>query len=451
MDFSKLSDQQIEIATKVAKEAERQGINPDFVLAMVMQESQFDQGAKSNKGAIGVMQLMPKTAAGLGVDPYDVDENIKGGISYIKQLVKNKNIGNDPIKVLMGYNAGPGTPFLKSGDVKDLPEETIDHVFKVTDFSGGNLPTVTFGQDDLPKDDEEKKAEAEDTVAAQADEGERLGSSRTADIPGEAEQTRKALGVIGGVAGTGTTAAIETTKKLAPLVPNLINQMTGQGVNPAKPVTRASLQRYLNSQLAENLRLPLSELEKVTGGQKIRTMSEVQTALKALQEVKSERVAKETTGMRRPIYTTTPGRPAVDLSKYETKPAGPVRQAVRRELQTAGDVVKSVLPSVGRVGIGGLGAANAMMQGYDAWEMAQKLKAMNDPSWVDYARLATKTMATVGGGLSMLPFAPTQAAGLALQAPEMGIEAYEFFKNRPRGGLPADEKMTVDAMGNPVQ
>lgn len=307
-----------------------------------------------------------------------------------------------------------------------------------------------------PPEEKKEAAEADTTLAAQADEGERLGSSRTADIPGEAEQTRKALGVIGGVAGTGTTAAIETTKKLAPLVPNLINTMTGQGVNPAKPVTRASLQRYLNSQLAENLRLPLSELEKVTGGQKIRTMSEVQTALKALQEVKPERVGKPvsvdpTTGMQRKIYTTTPGRPAVDLSKYETKPAGPVRQAVRRELQTAGDVVKSVLPSVGRIGIGGLSAANAMMQGYDAWEMAQKLKAMNDPSWVDYARLATKTMATVGGGLSMLPFAPTQAAGLALQAPEMGIEAYEFFKNRPRGGLPADERMTVDAMGNPVQ
>jgi hypothetical protein len=307
-----------------------------------------------------------------------------------------------------------------------------------------------------PPEEKKEEAAADATVAAQADKGDRLPPGRNADIPGEAEQTRDALGVIGGIAGTGTTAAIETTKKLAPLVPNLINTMTGQGVNPAKPVTRASLQRYLNSQLAENLKLPLSELEKVTGGQKIRTMSEVQTALKALQEVKPERVGKPvsvdpTTGMQRKIYSTTPGRPAVDLSRYETKPAGPVRQALRRELQTAGDVVKSVLPSVGRVGVGGLSAANAMMQGYDAWEMAQKLKAMNDPSWVDYARLATKTMATVGGGLSMLPFGYTQAIGLGLQAPEMGIEAYEYFKNRPQGGLPADETMTVDAMGNPVQ
>lgn len=313
-----------------------------------------------------------------------------------------------------------------------------------------------------PPEEKKEEAEADSTVAAQVDEGDRLPPGKTSDIPGEAEQTRKALGVIGGVAGTGTTAAIETTKKLAPLVPNILGRVAGNAPGPTTVMSRAGLQAYLNGSIAPNLRLSLSELEKVSKVGKIRTMSEVQQALKAIQAVEEKRATKpmvkmvpgrpgvfEQTG--RFTTSTTPAKPPVDLSRYEIKQTGPVRQAIGRELQTAGEVGKAVLPSVGRIGIGGLSAANAMMQGYDAWEMAQKLKAMNDPSWVDYARLATKTMATVGGGLSMLPFAPTQAAGLALQAPEMGIEAYEFFKNRPQGGLPADETMTMDAMGNPVR
>lgn len=211
MDFSKLSDQQIEIATKVAKEAERQGINPDFVLAMVMQESQFNQGAKSDKGAIGVMQLMPKTAKGLGVDPYDVDENIKGGISYIKQLVKNKNIGNDPIKVLMGYNAGPGTPFLESGNVKDLPEETINHVLKVADFSGGELPTVIFGQDqDKPYTVPELPKASEDNKSVIADQGE-----KTKDEESYVPLSVPIAGAAGFGLGAGTGTAAGTLKAKA--------------------------------------------------------------------------------------------------------------------------------------------------------------------------------------------------------------------------------------------
>jgi hypothetical protein len=144
MDLSKLTDDQLEIAKKVAAEAEKQGLNPGFVLPMVMAESGFNPKAVSKAGALGVMQLMPNTAKTLDVDPNDVDQNIQGGIKFLKKLIENKNIGNDPNKVLMGYNAGPNTKFFETGKLEDLPDETLNHIVKVSNFYGGNLPTPSF-------------------------------------------------------------------------------------------------------------------------------------------------------------------------------------------------------------------------------------------------------------------------------------------------------------------
>lgn len=208
MDFSKLTDDQLAIAEKVAAEAQRQGINPDFVLAMVMQESGFNPKAISKKGAIGVMQLMPDTAKGLDVDPNDVDQNIRGGVKLIKQLTQNKNIGNDPHKVLMGYNAGPGTKFLKTGNVEDLPDETIDHVLKIADLSGGNLPKVSFaGAKEEPPAEEPAKTE-EAKVPDVPSEGKPL--AKVAE--GKEEPKKRELSVpMSAIAGAGLGAGAGTS------------------------------------------------------------------------------------------------------------------------------------------------------------------------------------------------------------------------------------------------
>jgi hypothetical protein len=145
MDLSKLTDKQLEIAIKVAEAAQRNGLNPDFVLPMVMIESRFDPAAVSPKGAMGVMQLMPDTAKSLNVDPNNVDQNIDGGIRLLKELIQNPKIGNDPYKVLAGYNASTETrnKFYASGDLSVLPDETINHMIKVSELYGGELPKVS--------------------------------------------------------------------------------------------------------------------------------------------------------------------------------------------------------------------------------------------------------------------------------------------------------------------
>ena len=75
------------IAQMVAAEAQRQGVSPKLAVAIATQESSLRQRIISPTGAIGVMQLMPSTAAYLGVNPYDVTSNVRGGVLLLKQLL----------------------------------------------------------------------------------------------------------------------------------------------------------------------------------------------------------------------------------------------------------------------------------------------------------------------------------------------------------------------------
>lgn len=340
-----------------------------------------------------------------------------------------------------------------------FPDNAIDGLFSA-------IKSFESGTWNKPDDKKEGKDDAAQ-VASTSDESGRVEPGNVSDVPGGSSDIKPALGVVGGGAGLGTATTIETTKKVAPLLPNIINALApGREVNPNLPQSRMSLQRYLNSQIAPNLKLPLSELEKVSGAGKIRTMSEVQNALKAIQAVEEKKVAKpmvklvpgrpgvfEQTGQVR--TSTTPGRPGVDLTPYEMKATGPVRQAVGRELATVGEVGRAVAPSVGKIALGGLGGASAVMSGYDAYELSKKIeedkrRGIKHETYMgltpDEWRLASKTAATLGGGLSMMPFGITQLGGLALSAPELGMSIYDWYKNRgktespaaPRsGGLPA--------------
>ena len=114
----------------IRQAAQEQGIDPALYRSLIMAESSGNANAVSPKGAMGYAQLMPATAAELGVDPSDPAQNLKGGAMYLRQMLERFK---DPKLALAAYNAGPANVEKYNG----IPPfaETQNYVSKVL---GGN-------------------------------------------------------------------------------------------------------------------------------------------------------------------------------------------------------------------------------------------------------------------------------------------------------------------------
>lgn len=328
-----------------------------------------------------------------------------------------------------------------------FPENALNGLAKaVTSFEGG-----TWQQ----PQDEEKAPESPAPAAG----------APAAEVPAgtsEFAQSHIPEAIIGGTLGAKVAGTFEAGKQLAPLLPNFVNQALKIPVNPDRELTRGGLQRYLNSQLAPNIRLPLGELEKVSGIKKVRTMSEVQQALETIKEVpevKGTKPVYKPAGIGSKVLIDTgkvtpysiPGRPALDLTPYEYKPS--LMGTATSQAKNAGEAVKGALPSIGRVGVGVLGGALAGKQLYDAVDQYQK---DGEGLHIPTGRNAAQFASSLGGALSTLPFGATQGVGLALQAPQLAYEGYDALMDLNKRRKAAtredvDRMLTnVDAMGNPI-
>jgi soluble lytic murein transglycosylase-like protein len=122
-DVEGIYDEAIESA------AATHGVRPELVRAVIQVESGFNPRARSHVGAMGLMQLMPATAAELGVDnPWDPVQNIHGGVAYLGSLIRQFG---DEVLALAAYNAGPGA-VNRYGQRVPPYRETRDYVQKIT-------------------------------------------------------------------------------------------------------------------------------------------------------------------------------------------------------------------------------------------------------------------------------------------------------------------------------
>jgi soluble lytic murein transglycosylase-like protein len=111
----------------LADAAQAYGIDPAFVRSVAQIESGLRQAAISPKGAIGLMQLMPETAADLHVDPKEASGNASGGARYLRELLLRYH--GDSVRALAAYNAGPGAVQKYNG--APPYEETRRYIVKV--------------------------------------------------------------------------------------------------------------------------------------------------------------------------------------------------------------------------------------------------------------------------------------------------------------------------------
>ena len=120
----------------IEEHAARNVVSADLVRALIQAESAFNPRAVSPKGAMGLMQLMPATAAEHGVlDPFNPAENIRAGVRYLKQLLVSYE-GRVEL-ALAAYNAGPGAVKKYGGKVPPY-RETQNYVARIQNTGGGH-------------------------------------------------------------------------------------------------------------------------------------------------------------------------------------------------------------------------------------------------------------------------------------------------------------------------
>ncbi|WP_431785778.1 phage tail tape measure protein [Paenibacillus lactis] len=141
-------------AKVINKYANEYGVDPYLIAAIIQKESSFNSKAVSSAGAQGLMQLMPKTAKGLGVkNSFDPEQNIKGGVSHFARLLEK--YGGDTELALYAYNAGESNvdKWKKNGQINNIPfKETREYApavlanyQKLKGNSGTRLTTTVSG------------------------------------------------------------------------------------------------------------------------------------------------------------------------------------------------------------------------------------------------------------------------------------------------------------------
>lgn len=237
-----------DVDSAINEMAEKYNLDPALLAAMAEQESGFNQSAKSEAGAMGIMQLMPSTAEGLGVDPSDLRGNLEGGAKYLRQMLDKYD--GDVEKALAAYNAGPGSLDSVNGDISQLSGETQKYVPSVMErynkfknksgggiSSSGNILDWDSTNEDFskldffPKDGEQSQGTANEFL-------ENLAKLEESDDKATKDKGRQAQDILQQYG--------DDTEKLTEKAKELGYQQT---VNPAEVHGRIPMRRIVSTAL----------------------------------------------------------------------------------------------------------------------------------------------------------------------------------------------------------
>ncbi len=408
IDIEKLNDDQLRIVDKIEREAASQGLDPRFALAIANIETggkyQHAVGKKilkSPAGALGVMQLMPKTAKGLGVDPLDEDQNIRGGVTLLKQLMDEHN---DPIKAAVGYNASipARNKFYKSGDFNDLPPETLLYVDKLEKL--------------YPLEGEMIKAPVEEVApeVSLPEVSSEMPRSLTEEVPEPPPIEPKSGATVG--AGAGAVAGTAEAGKGA------YNLLTAKRAEPARaPITGSPGQKW-------SAKTGFGRGE----GETVREVSE------AFQRAKN----KGKVSSRIPVGGT--------LNIHEwARQKEMAEELARRASQS--QIVQNVSKVLGKIPLGStLAGAGA---GLDVAETAQRLKEG------DIGGAGISGVSALGQAATLIPHPVPRLGGALATAVAMPADyIYKMMREnekRKKKGLPpittVPEEIEYDPLGNPLR
>ena len=408
MDYSKLSKEQTDMGLAIAKAAEKHGLNPDFVIPLFMGESglahipskKTDSAGKPI--AFGVAQLTPATAARYGVPDYmspDAEANIDAGVRYLKDLMKNKAIGNDPEKIIIGYNAGAGAPFLKSGNLEDLLPETRAHLLNVS----GHSPTGELARPTVSTAEGAPTATAEAPTDGSAsgftfDEGVR----KLSDVPTEKrvpdDNTLK-----GALAGAAVgSAGILGSKALDYLAYRLRGTPSGAPMPTTPPPQAAATGTTPGGKWGSKTGYGIGEGSVQEASSKYQRSSGQGLVSKRMAKLYGNALAGEDPNLaQRLIDRTKNAAPQIPPS---TAPLGRIATALTPAARVAGST------------LGGISAANNLGEAYANYQEEGGLNMRN----------IAQGVAGLGGVIGMAPDLRAQLIGGAMQGAMAYPDIYDY-------------------------
>jgi len=399
-----LNESQTQNALKIVDAAKKVGVNPRLAVSIAYAESRLNSAPDdSEKGAIGMMQVLPSTGKMLGFSEKDLrnpEKNLEAGLMYLKQ---GYDKFQDPAMTAAGYHAGYDHKFFEDPEKHKLGPKTMQYVKDIKGYGGFTEPTATTEDDGTTEGgDVDDGFRGPPAPASEAD----FLASKAKDV-----YDNMTMGDLGAVAGAGTGAIV------GPKVGGALQSLQ-------QNATPTGGEKWAKNWAGQN-RPGVSVPEAAAGYQRSKGQGKI-----------SGRVS-QMYGPRAPVQPGVfqPGRLALPQSPNPP----PITPLAGKVAQYGGALLNS---PIGQKVTGALGGYGAATQGMDAYQRAKQ---------GDKLGAAIAGVGAFGSGVAAIPTPVTRIGGGALS---MLSPAALWMLDHARKMSPENAQSALqgtDPMGNPIQ